>query len=93
MAAAVTAKHTAPAVLIATLCGLGWIGVSKLCAADRTFSPGEFFAAEWNRWAQMRGARRPNELSAAEHEQWTRVKCAWRRVERQVDAQYEGFDK
>jgi len=63
-----------------------------LADAPTTWDLHNAFAADHRIWAQMRNARadNPDVLSAAEVIQWQKVKSEWRKLEKQVDAEYRG---
>jgi hypothetical protein len=66
-----------------------------LLATAPTWEVGNALAMEYDHWCAMRNVRvqdsaQVGTVSASEFLQWQKVKSAWRRLERQVDAEYRG---
>jgi hypothetical protein len=69
--------------------------IAAVAAEVPTWELGNGLAAEYNLWVSAKNRRNTNPakegtLDAGEFMQWQRVKAAWRRMEKQVDAEYRG---
>ncbi len=75
-------------LVIILLCAL----CCPLRATAPTWTTANEFAVEYQRWAELRNVRvqSPGTISAPEMHQWLEVKAAWRRLEKQVEAEYRG---
>jgi len=71
-----------------------WLLVSLLLLSEPlpTWETANAYAREYRKWAELRNVRvqSPGTISAPELLGWSKVKAAWRVLEKQVDAEYRG---